>query len=133
MLPEMTILMLTLFAEGSICSMAELRAIARTIQVRAEDRGTSIHEECLRPHQYSCWNGFAGKHKILKAYRSGTVHGSPAWRRCKQVAEELYAGTLNGMPRWSHYYNPVLCKPKWASELIEKREMKYHVFGRIEK
>jgi hypothetical protein len=54
MLTEMTILMLTLFNEASICSRTEMAAVARTIQVRAQDRRTSIHVECLRPYQYSC-------------------------------------------------------------------------------
>lgn len=133
MLPEMTILMLTLFNEASICSEVEMAAVARTIQVRAEDRGTSLHEECLRPYQYSCWNGYAKKHKILRAYNDGQYQETPAWKRCQRVAQELYDGKLDGMPRWNHYYNPVLCNPEWASKLKNKKRIGHHIFGRIEK
>jgi hypothetical protein len=134
MLPEMTILLLTLFHEGSVCQEAELRAIARTIQVRAEDRGTSIHEECLRPYQYSCWNGYAKKHKILKAYNGGQYQGTPAWKRCQRVAQELYDGKLDGMPRWNHYYLKAMKnKPVWSKDMEQKRAYKHHLVGRIEK
>jgi hypothetical protein len=130
MLTELTVLILTLFYEGSICSEAELRAIARTIQVRAQDRKTSIHVECLRPYQYSCWNGYAKKHKILKEYRGGQCHAFPAWNKCNRVAQELYAGKLDNYPRWNHYYNPTLCKPEWAKTLTNKLKIGSHIFGR---
>lgn len=132
MLPEMTILLLTLFHEGSVCQEAELRAIARTIQVRAEDRGTSIRVECLRPYQYSCWNGYAKKHKILKEYRGGQYQGTPAWKRCQRVANNLYAGDLSNLPRWNHYYRADMKKPPtWAAKLKDKQKIGYHIFGRI--
>lgn len=132
MLTEMTVLMLTLFNEASICSEAEMAAVARTIQVRAEDRKTSIHTECLRPYQYSCWNGYTKKHKILKEYRKGQYQGTPAWKRCRLVAYDVYAGHLETLPRWNQYYNPKLCKPMWASKMKDKRVVGHHVFGRID-
>ncbi len=131
MLTEMTILCLTLMGEASICNETEMRAVARTIQVRAEDRRTSVHAECLRPYQYSCWNGYAKKHKILRAYKGGQFHASPAWSKCRQVAYDMYAGKLNGMPRWNHYYNPALCTPAWAGKLTQTKVIGHHVFGRI--
>jgi hypothetical protein len=133
MLTEMTILMLTLFNEASICSRTEMAAVARTIQVRAQDRRTSIHVECLRPYQYSCWNGYANKHKILKAYNGGQYQGTPAWKKCQNIAVDLYTGNLKNLPRWNHYYNPKLCKPEWASKLKNKKRIGHHIFGRIEK
>jgi hypothetical protein len=133
MLTEITIACLTLMGEASICSETEMRAVARTIQVRAEDRRTSIHAECLRPYQYSCWNGYAGKHKVLRAYRGGQYHGSPAWKQAQRVAIDMYAGQLNTLPRWTHYYNPTLCKrkPVWAKKLTQTKVIGHHVFGRI--
>ena len=134
MLPEFTILCLTLFHEGSICSEAELSAIARTIQVRAEERKTSIRKECLRPYQYSCWNGYAKKHKILRAYQGGAIQASPAWKRCKRVAQALYDGDLASMPRWNHYHcKDMKKKPVWSKDLTQKRRYDNHIFGRIGK
>ena len=133
MLTEMTILMLTLFNEASICSETEMRAVARTIQVRAEDRRTSVHVECLRPYQYSCWNGYAKKHKILRAYKGGQYHGSPAWKRCRLVAYDMYAGKLNKLPRYNHYYLLTMkTPPEWAKKLTQTKVIGHHVFGRID-
>jgi hypothetical protein len=126
--------MLTLFNEASICDEAEMRAVARTIQVRAEDRRTSIHEECLRPYQYSCWNGYAKKHKILIAYRNGQYQGTPAWWKCQRVTRNLYAGDLDDLPRWNHYYRmDMKIPPVWASKMKQTKKIGHHIFGRIEK
>lgn len=134
MLPEFTILMLTLLNEGSICQESELRAIARTIQVRAEERKMTIRQVCLQKNQFSCWNGRKNKKKILKAYQGGQYQGTPAWKRCQRVAQELYDGKLEGMPRWNHYYLKAMKnKPVWSKDMEQKRAYKHHLFGRIGK
>lgn len=131
-LPEMIILMLTLFYEAGVCSEAEMTAVARVIQVRAEQRGTTPATECLRPYQFSCWNGVSGKHRILKEYMAGKCHASSNWAKARRVATALYAGKLDGMPRWTHYYNPKIASPMWRMTMIEKRRYPHHLFGRIE-
>jgi hypothetical protein len=133
MLTEMTILMLTLMGEASICSEGEMRAVARVIQVRAEDRKMTIRQVCLQPKQFSCWNGPKAKRKMLGVVWSETTRRSPAWRLTIRVALDLYAKQLNTLPQWNHYYNPALCMPEWAGKLTQTRVVGHHVFGRIDK
>jgi hypothetical protein len=137
MLTEMTIAMLTLFSEGSICKEVELRCIARVMQVRSEERKISIRKVCIQPNQFSCWNGFKAKREILRAYRGGQFRGSPVWKVCHRVLLDMYANQLNDLPRWNHYYNPALVKPdakawKWIKQMKDKKMVGHHVFGRID-
>lgn len=129
MLPGITILILTLCSEGSVCDEQELMAIARVIQVRAEERHLTIRQACLEQFQFSCWNG-ENKRKVMQAYRAG-LWKTATWRRCRKVASLIYVGGLDHLPRWNHYYNPKLAQPTWASVLKDKHCAKHHVFGRI--
>lgn len=143
MLREITILILTLFHEGSICQEDELRCIARVIQVRAEERKLPIKKVCLQKGQFSCWNG-TGKAKILAAFHKGQIQRSPAWARCCRIVEDMYDQSPNGllkqpneMPRWNCYYNPDLVKPdskawEWINKMKDKKAVGLQVFGRIE-
>lgn len=135
MLSETIIIALTLFFEASIGDRAErraiMRAIARTIQVRSEERKISMKEACLQPSQYSCWNG-KNKLKILEMYHEQKIQSTPAWKEALRVANEAKTGDLNCMVRWNHYYNPKLCEPSWAWKMKETKVIKHHIFGRIE-
>ena len=131
MLSEFVIVCLTVFHEGSICDDAEMRAIARTIQVRAKDQGKSYKEICLAPNQYSCWNG-KNKLRILELHTSGKLLQTPAWRRTVKVVREMFDGQLDCMTEWTHYYNPKSANPKWAWAMKDTKQFRYHIFGRIE-
>ena len=132
MLTEITIACLTLMGEASVCNETEMRAVARTIQVRSEDRRLTIRQVCLQPKQFSCWNGYKAKRKLLKAYKDGTIRRNPAWRMAQRVALDMYAKQLNGLPRWNHYHNPSLCNPKQAKDYTQTKVIGHHVFGRID-
>lgn len=130
MLPEMTIAIMTLLSEGSICGEQELMMIARVMQIRAEERKLTLRQVCLQHRQFSCWNGCKAKRKILKAYRAG-LWKTETWKRCRRVAAMIYTGDLDHLPRWNHYYNPKLASPSWAPAMKNKHYAEYHVFGRL--
>jgi spore germination cell wall hydrolase CwlJ-like protein len=132
MLAEITIACLTLMGEASICNETEMRAVARTMQVRSEDRKMTIRQVCLQPKQYSCWNGFKAKRKILRDHKNGTIRRSPAWRQAQRVALDMHAKQLNILPRWTHYYRADMpVPPTWAKQLTQTAVIGHHVFGRI--
>lgn len=138
MLPEMTILILTLYKEASARHEDEMMAVARVIQVRSEERELSVRKVCLQPYQFSCWNGRANKRSnILKAYAGGQLRNTHSWELAKYAATQVYLakvkkGNLDDLPRWNHYYNPALCKPTWAGKMKEVKMVGHQVFGRIE-
>lgn len=126
---EFLIILLTLFGEGSVCDLTELRAIARVIEVRAEERGLTQAQVCRQPRQFSCWN--RGEDAMQTLANNPAVTNSAAWARCRRVSMELVVGVLPELPRWNHYYNPTLCTPKWTAQLTDRQLVGHHVFGRL--
>lgn len=128
MIPEV-LLAMTIWAETRGEPFAGKLAVASVIVNRAHQRGTSYHAEIMRPYQFSCWNGYRGKHRMLKAYNGGQMTG-PAWVECKLVARMMMNRTLP-KTKLTHYYNPKLCEPGWAAKLVGVKKIGRHIFGRI--
>ncbi len=128
MLSELTVVALTLFGEGSVCSRLELAAIARVIEVRAQDEQTSFRRVCLKEGQFSCWNDSAGKRRMLRQYKEGCLN-TPAGLRCVEIAIQLVNSELQPvMPRFKWYYNPLRCYPRWAQLGKKSIVQEHHVF-----
>ena len=125
------LLAMTLWAECRGEPLEGKMAVASVIVNRASRRGTDYHTEIMRPYQFSCWNGYRGKHKMMQAYNSGQMIG-PAWEECKLVARMMMDGSLP-KTKWNHYHNPDKCNPKQAKEYKNKKIIGHHLFGRIGK
>lgn len=129
MIPEMTIVAMTLFAECAGEPLEGKMAVMSAIANRASQK-KSLRDVCLSPYQFSCWNGHRGKHSMLKKYYAGKFTGS-AWEDCKRVVEMWADGTLP-KTKYTHYYNPKLCKPTWAGKMKNTKRIGRHLFGRID-
>jgi len=129
MIPEMTIVAMTLFAECRGEPLEGKMAVASVIVNRHVWNKVSMRDVCLRPYQFSCWNGYKGKHDMMQMYRGGQMTG-PAWEECKLVARMILDDTLPET-KFTHYYNPRKAKPVWAAKLKNVKTIGRHRFGTL--
>jgi hypothetical protein len=54
-----------------------------------------------------------------------------AWIDLLIIANEMSVGTFLPDGNWDHYYNPELCTPSWARDLVDVTEIGRHRFGRM--
>ena len=99
-----------------------IQAVASVIANRAAKSGKTMAQECLKPKQFSCWNGV--KVAIPKKAK-GEV-----WEFCKTTAKTMVNGTFKPTVKATHYYNPKLCNPKWGAKMTDVVMIGRHRFGR---
>ncbi len=118
----------TLFAEARGEPLKGKMAVAAVIQTRARRLNTSLTDVCLKEKQFSCWNDL---NSVPEFYRSGEgilPADSVARSDCYVIAWVLMTSTR----KWdhlTHFYNPSIVTPSWASSLRGKRTIGNHVFG----
>lgn len=111
---------LWLEARGEGCD--GIRAVASVIGNRAKKSGKTMAQECLRPKQFSCWNG-------VKVSVPKNAKGK-VWEFCKATAKTMVNGTFKPTNNATHYYNPKLCSPKWGAKMTDVVIVGNHRFGR---
>ena len=87
------------------------RAVASVIYNRAHGKAENMESVCLKPKQFSCWNGKASK-RVKIAPKNALDR--QAYIIALKIEKELLNGNFAPLGEWTHYYNPRLCSPKWA-------------------
>jgi len=108
-------------ARGEGCKGID--AVASVIVNRAKKSGKSYAAECLKPYQFSCWNGTA---HVVPKKANGKV-----WEYCKAVARKMVKGTFKTTNNATHYYNFSICNPKWGVAMRDVVVVGKHRFGRV--
>ena len=106
-----------LFGEARGQSDEEKAAVAYTAINRINDgkkwNGTTLKGVILCPKQYSCFNSNDPNRRLLE---NPGAHDSQSYGACLRVARNVLEGRVadptNGA---THYFNPRVCQPKWAS------------------
>ena len=101
----------TLYMEARGEGERGLRAVATVIYNRAKGSAAQMEKVCLKPYQFSCWNGKAPK-SVRIAPKS--AFDRRAYALCLSIEKELLSGNFSPLGEWTHYYNPRLCSPTWA-------------------
>ena len=110
---DISIIAATLVQECGGEPYAGQMMVAQTLKNRSIQRGKSIREVCLEPHQYSCWNN-----KGEMWLRFQTIRKHPAWETCRKLAEEISEPGYEPVSPASHYYAWKKIKPpKWAKSM----------------
>ncbi len=131
----------TLFSESGLETAQGRRLVADTLYWRAKRQETRrpdlTRAECLRrvalkPKQYSCWDPGERRNSTYRDINEARTRNGPIWRECVQLAEELAAGTYAPANHVTHYYNPRLCRPYWAANLVGARQIGNHIAGRVQ-
>lgn len=112
----------TLIGEGVSEGVDGMRAIAEVIRNRAEHRGTTMSEECLRPRQFSFWN------TPNRASAWLLVHGSEeAYQDAMHALDDALDGSRTvGASR--HYYAEYIRTPVWAQGAGPMYKVGKHIF-----
>ena len=77
--------------------------------------GKTINEVILKPAQYSCFNK---GNPNLKKMQDPMRYARKEFLECLDVAKGVIDGTYEDKTQGAdHFYNPKLCKPKWASKM----------------
>lgn len=111
----------TLWHEARGEGKVGIDAVASVIYNRSAKSGRTLQGECLRPKQFSCWNG---KVPSVPANAKGKV-----WDYCQKVAKSLCDGSFVPTVSATHYYNPKLCNPSWARVMKNSTVIGNHRFG----
>ncbi|XP_063697505.1 spore cortex-lytic enzyme-like [Culicoides brevitarsis] len=122
-LSEMELYSKTVYAEARGEPHEGQRWVAWVIKNRAHVGrfgGHSIKEVCLKPKQFSCWNGKTD----IAIYEPGI------YRNIQVLCEEIHRAPISADPtdKSLYYINPDLCDPAWAKKLKKTRKIGHHQF-----
>jgi len=127
--PEDVVLAMCLYGEARGEATVGKLAVAWVIKNRAQQRGSTIKQECLRPYQFSSFNDQdVNRGKLLTAYKTDPAN----WARCECVADILMF-TMDPTHGADHYYAPAIVHPTWGEgnpNWIQTAEIGAHKFGK---
>lgn len=106
--------------------LAPLIAIANVVVNRKNKKfANSIHEVCIMPYQFSCWNeNDPNKAKII----SVTSQNELVFRQCLVVAENVLTEKWPDLTDGCDHYHLCGIKPYWATYKEPKRIFGSHFF-----
>lgn len=102
----------TLYLEARGEGERGLRAVATVIYNRARGNPSKFDAVCLKPYQFSCYNGGASVKITPK-----TAMDKKAFVACQKIENEMRRGYFKPLGAWTHYFNPRFCNPKWSRDV----------------
>ena len=111
--------------EKLVCQIGVIWAIRNRVEMPGWWGGTP-KEVCQKPWQFSCWNN-----RGTMEQRMQTMRKHPAWDECVVIASKISQPGYKPSSPATHYYNPLLANPTWASKLTQLKKIGNHLFGRI--
>ena len=131
---EVDIMAKTLFGEARGEGLPGIEAVASVIMNRLKIAlqkgdywwGKNIHEICLKPFQFSCWNPKDPNFEKIKK----VTKDSPVFQMCKRVAERAMTGFLKDPTNGATHYHTKQSHPAWARHLVPVEELGNHIFYR---
>ncbi len=115
---ETKVIAITILAEARGEGQAGMYAVAAVIAQRAHERGQTPKEICLKPYQFSCWNG-----KSLKGMVPQAEYAIALAKNIKLLSRD-FVGFAN------HYHNNKV-SPKWAKGKKPVKVIGNHLFYKL--
>jgi len=115
MTPAM-IVALTLWMEARGEPAAGRELVATVIVNRAKARRMSVEAVCLERKQFSCWNDVKASDGVPDVVVDELV--GPVWRHCMRLGELVVAGRYEPLNDAEYFYNPEVCHPAWARDMV---------------
>lgn len=131
----------TIYAEARSEGEEGMRAVASVIYNRAKGKDSDFALVCIKPWQFSCWNGLTVKHadqlapkafkiKIPASAKNGSSQGS--WKTAMKIAGEMLSGSFTPTTSATFYYVTDMKKPpKWKKQLKDVMKIGKHTFGTL--
>ena len=132
--------MRTIYLEGRGETPLGRRMIATVIWNRAGGDVNKLAEVCLKPSQFSIWNGLS---KAQRKPSGFTVKIPPSvtkskdnkaiWDECKKLVEELFSGKFNATEKFNAYMNKDKADQSaidsWGTTMSDQKKIGHHTFG----
>lgn len=89
--------------------------------------GKTLHEVCLKPKQFSCWNvGDPNRTLLMRDDIS-----DPVFTVCLQVATKVAYGEWPDLTRGSNHYHTLSVSPAWARGQKPTLRLGRHIFYQL--
>lgn len=109
--------------------LAPLMAVGNVIMNRfqAQPRyGDDVTEVCLKPYQFSCWNGNdPNREIILKVDENDKV-----FKICIEISTHLFKNEWPDLTKGSTHYHTASIKPDWSENWVPRVRIGSHIFYR---
>jgi spore germination cell wall hydrolase CwlJ-like protein len=121
---ETKIIAITILAEARGEGQGGMYAVAAVIAQRAFERKRTATEICLKPYQFSCWNGKKLKNleHLLKVPQAD--YALALAKNIKLLSRD-FVGYAN------HYHNNKIKKPYWAKGQKPVKVIGNHIFYKL--
>jgi len=129
---ETEILAKTLYGEARGEGLNGIEAVANVILNRVKLAkqglvkwwGNNIREVCLKPFQFSCWNGNDPNCQKL----SSDLSGDPVFDVCQRVAVRAIKGLLPDRTKGATHYHTLSVNPDWEGAIVPNVQIGNHLF-----
>ena len=121
---ETKIIAITILAEARGEGQGGMYAVAAVIAQRAFERGRTPTEVCLKPYQFSCWNGKKLKdlEHLLKV---------PQGKYALALAKNIKLLSRDFIGFANHYHNNKIKPPYWAKGQKPVKTIGNHIFYKL--
>jgi len=110
----------TVLLEAHCDGLLGMICVGEVIRNRAKRSGETPSYECMKKWQFSCWNNRGTTTtRLLK-------HGLNDYKLAKRAWE--LSKTSDYTKGATHYFNPKLCLPSWAKNMVFKGNILNHSF-----
>lgn len=136
-LGDIEILALTIYGEARGEPVEGQIAVANVVRNRAITNGSTYRTECLKSHQFSCWNETDPNKVILYELTEKLMHGMDFPHELKQqvwIASGIVGSALSDNTGGAkNYLEKKLYEsakaPRWTTTMTGIRFIGNHVFG----
>ncbi len=122
---NMNIFASTLIGEAGGEGIKGMQAVANVIMNRARGDFSKVGAVCLKPYQFSMWNG--KRDQIKSVVHKAKAHAR--WKDAMLLIQQAKDGKLQDITGGSDFYfNPKLAMPKWANQFEKTYTIGQHDF-----
>lgn len=118
MITEVLIVAATLYAEAAGEPHAGRVMVCEVIANRAQESKQTPRQVVLAPYQFSCWNGRAGKRRMVALIRQKAAQDKDiVWAECVAMARVLCRPGYKPTTPVTHYHAKYAPAPSWTKGL----------------
>lgn len=92
--------------------------------------GATVSEVCLKPKQFSCWNGADPNRPLLE---KPDLEIEPLFPVIHKVIDQVFSENWPDLTQGSTHYHAVSCQPFWAKGVKGRVQLGNHLFYQLER